>query len=120
MPSVHSSLTPDPVRPAQTPPTQPEKTSVLHLDLSDPASGAAWSIISYILSGILFWGFLGWLLDRWMFDSADTRLFVPIGVLVGTAAGGYLGYMRFLQQTSPDTRATTGDGRTASTSEEHT
>jgi F0F1-type ATP synthase assembly protein I len=74
----------------------------LHDDLGDPATGAAWSIISYILSGILFWGGLGWLLDRWLIDpTGDTKLFTPIGVIVGTAAGAYLGYMRYLQVTRP-------------------
>jgi ATP synthase protein I len=80
-----------------------------HDDLADPGSSAAWSIISYILSGILFWGGLGWLLDNWLFDP-DTSVFLPCGVLVGTAAGGYLGYMRFLQLTQPrsDTVPATG------------
>lgn len=75
-----------------------------HDDLAAPGSSAAWSIISYILSGILFWGGLGWLLDNWLFD-ADTSVFLPCGVLVGTAAGGYLGYMRFLQLTQPRSHA---------------
>lgn len=78
-------------------------------EMSDPGSSAAWSIISYILSGILFWGVLGWLLDQWLFDPSDTTtVFLPIGVLVGTAAGGYLGYMRYLQATTaPPARPTT-------------
>ena len=88
--------------PARTPSARAAGTGSagLHDDLGDPATGAAWSIISYILSGILFWGGLGWLLDRWLIDpTGDTKLFTPIGVIVGTAAGAYLGYMRYLQVT---------------------
>ena len=52
------------------------------------------ALISYLISGILVYGGLGWLLDRWLgFES----LFFPIGVVLGVAAGGYLGYMRFLR-----------------------
>jgi F0F1-type ATP synthase assembly protein I len=52
------------------------------------------ALISYLLSGMVVYGGIGWLLDRWLdFDS----LFFPIGVVLGVAAGGYLGYMRFLR-----------------------
>ena len=52
------------------------------------------ALISYLLSGIALYGGLGWLLDRWLgFHS----LFLPIGVIFGVIAGGYLGYMRFLK-----------------------
>lgn len=81
-----------------------EQRDAYGLDEVDSGPDAAWSIISYILSGILFWGLLGWWLDGLVFDpSSDTTLFLPTGVLIGTAAGGYLGYMRFLQRTQrPD------------------
>jgi hypothetical protein len=67
-------------------------------DLVDPAANAVWSIVSYVLSGIVFWGVIGWLLDRWLLDSATSGrvIFLPIGVVLGAVAGGYLGYMRFL------------------------
>lgn len=77
-----------------------DQASSMHEHLVDPGADAAWGIISYLLSGILFWGLAGWLLDYWLFDPAsDTTIFRAAGVLVGTAAGGYLGYMRFLQRT---------------------
>jgi len=52
------------------------------------------ALISYLISGILVYGGLGWLLDRWLDHES---LFLPIGVVLGVAAGGYLGYMRFLR-----------------------
>ncbi len=54
-------------------------------------ANAAWSIPSYILSGMAVYGGLGWLLDRWLGTSA---LF-PIGVLVGLALALYLVYHRY-------------------------
>ena len=52
------------------------------------------ALISYLISGIVVYGGLGWLLDRWL---GFTSLFFPIGLVLGVAAGGYLGYMRFLR-----------------------
>ncbi|HJV05531.1 MAG TPA: AtpZ/AtpI family protein [Actinomycetota bacterium] len=54
--------------------------------------GTAWNIIATLLAGMLVWGGLGWLADRWL----DTgRLFTAIGLLVGTAGGIYLVYVRY-------------------------
>ena len=40
----------------------------------------AWSAIGTMLAGIVVWGGVGWLLDRWLgFDG----LFLPIGMLLG-------------------------------------
>jgi hypothetical protein len=86
-------------RPApEPPPTSKTRRRAPAGDLADPAANAAWSIVSYVLSGIVFWGVIGWLLDRWLLDQATTGrvVFLPIGVVLGAAAGGYLGYMRFL------------------------
>lgn len=55
---------------------------------------AAWSIMSYLLSGILVWGGAGWLIDRWMGYEA---LFLPIGVVLGCALGFYLAYVRYIK-----------------------
>lgn len=54
-------------------------------------ANAAWSIPSYILSGMAIYGGLGWLLDRWLGLSA---LF-PIGILVGLGLALYLVYHRY-------------------------
>jgi len=60
-------------------------------DHQDPQN-IAWSIVSYLLSGILVWGGVGWLLDRWIGSSP---VFTVIGILGGCGLGIYLGYMRF-------------------------
>jgi ATP synthase protein I len=53
---------------------------------------AAWNIVSYLLSGILVWGGVGWLLDRW---TGRDVLFFPIGVVVGVVAALYLVHVRY-------------------------
>ncbi|WP_019629361.1 AtpZ/AtpI family protein [Actinomadura atramentaria] len=64
---------------------------------SDPSddhqsfANAAWSIPSYVLSGMAVYGGIGWLLDHWLGTSA---LF-PIGILVGLALALYLVYHRY-------------------------
>ncbi|MFI7616816.1 AtpZ/AtpI family protein [Nonomuraea terrae] len=50
----------------------------------------AWSIISTLLSGILIYGGIGWLLDRWL----DTVAFFPIGAVVGVLLAVYLVYRK--------------------------
>ncbi|HEX2301769.1 MAG TPA: AtpZ/AtpI family protein [Pseudonocardiaceae bacterium] len=51
-------------------------------------SGAdiGWGITGTMLSGILVWGGIGWLLDRWW----ETRFLTPVGMLLGLAAAIYL------------------------------
>lgn len=58
---------------------------------SSSTANAAWSIVSYLLSGILVWGGVGWLIDRW---RGGGPVFFPIGVLVGVAAALYLVFVR--------------------------
>lgn len=54
-------------------------------------ANAAWSIPSYILSGMAVYGGLGWLLDQWWGTSA----LLPIGILVGLGLALYLVYLRY-------------------------
>ena len=54
--------------------------------------GTAWSITGTLFGGILVWGGIGFLLDRWL----DLRwLFLPIGMVVGAGASIYLVYVRY-------------------------
>ena len=57
------------------PPRKPEKKV-------DP-----WSITGYLLSGMVLYGGLGWLIDKW---AGTSNVFAPIGVILGLAAGLYL------------------------------
>lgn len=55
-------------------------------------AGEAWSALATLISGMLVWGGVGYLLDRWLHREA---LFLPIGLIVGVAAGVYLVYLRY-------------------------
>jgi ATP synthase protein I len=53
---------------------------------------AAWSVIATLLSGIIVWGGIGYLIDllagfRW--------LFLPIGMVVGVGTAIYMVYLRY-------------------------
>lgn len=48
--------------------------------------------IATLLSGLVFWGGVGWLVDRWVgFDG----VFLGVGLLLGFFAGIYLTWLRF-------------------------
>lgn len=51
----------------------------------------AWAVISYLLAGVIFYGGIGWLLDRWL----GTNGFVAGGIVVGAAAGVWLVWLRY-------------------------
>jgi ATP synthase protein I len=52
---------------------------------------ALWSIFGYLLSGLLFWGGVGWGLDSWL----GTSYLLLVGLLVGMGASLYLVWLRF-------------------------
>jgi F0F1-type ATP synthase assembly protein I len=54
-------------------------------------SDIVWSILGTLVAGVLAWGGIGWLLDRWL----GTRFLVAIGVLVGAAGAFYLIIRRY-------------------------
>ena len=70
--------------------------------------GDPWHAFGYVVAGVAFYGFLGWLADRWL----DTTFLVAVGILVGAALGIYMTAARFRagppdqpearSQTSPD------------------
>jgi ATP synthase protein I len=66
--------------PAEQPPTGPP--------------GDAWTVVSYLISGPLLYGGIGWLLDRWLHQA----WLVPVGVLVGMTLALVLVYLRFGRQ----------------------
>lgn len=58
---------------------------------SSPRGGDPWHAFAYIVSGVLFYGALGWLADRWL----GTSFLVAVGILVGAGLGIYLTIARF-------------------------
>jgi F0F1-type ATP synthase assembly protein I len=54
--------------------------------------GAAWSVIGTLASGILVWGGVGFLVDRWL---GIEWLFLPIGMVVGVSASIYVVYLKY-------------------------
>jgi ATP synthase protein I len=52
---------------------------------------AMWSIFGYLLSGLVFWGGIGYGLDTWL----DKGIFTLIGLLVGVSGAIYLVWLRF-------------------------
>jgi F0F1-type ATP synthase assembly protein I len=56
-------------------------------------SGAetGYAVIGTMISGMAVWGGAGWLLDRWW----DTRVFLPVGILLGISAAIYLVVARY-------------------------
>jgi F0F1-type ATP synthase assembly protein I len=44
-----------------------------------------------MLSGIIVWGGVGWLLDRWL----ETRVFTLVGVLLGLGVAIYLVVVKY-------------------------
>lgn len=54
--------------------------------------GTAYSVVGLLLSGILVWGGIGYLLDRLI---GFHWLFLPIGIVVGAAGAMYLVIVRY-------------------------
>jgi ATP synthase protein I len=50
-----------------------------------------WSILGTLVAGVLAWGAIGWLLDRWL----GTEFLVAVGILVGAAGAFYLIIRRY-------------------------
>ena len=65
-----------------------------------PQQGGAdpWAAFGYLVAGVLFYGFVGWLLSVWL----DADFWIPVGILVGAGFGMYLVFARYRLKT-PDT-----------------
>lgn len=57
-----------------------------------PAVG--WSVLSYLLSGLLLGGGVGWLLSRWL----GSDLLLLAGLLAGTALSMYVIWVRYVAE----------------------
>jgi ATP synthase protein I len=60
----------------------------------DAAAGAnaGWAALSYLIGGMAVWGFIGWLVDRWLHTHG---IATAIGCVLGMVLGIYLVVKRF-------------------------
>jgi hypothetical protein len=58
---------------------------------STPPPGDAWNALSFLITGLLLFGGVGWGLDTLL----GTRWLLPIGLLIGGSAAVYLIYLRY-------------------------
>ena len=56
--------------------------------------GAFWSIIAYLISGLVFWGGAGAIAGHFF----NTHILFLVGMLVGMSAGLWLIWLRFIRQ----------------------
>jgi ATP synthase protein I len=57
----------------------------------NPREGALYSILGYMLSGLIFWGGVGYFADRFF----GTSFLTLVGLLVGMGGALYLVWLRF-------------------------
>jgi F0F1-type ATP synthase assembly protein I len=86
-------------------------TGGARLPTAKPTSGGSgaetgYAVIGTLISGMAVWGGAGWLLDQWV----DTRVFFPVGIILGMAAAIYVVVLRFGGLPSPS-----GASRTSTT-----
>jgi ATP synthase protein I len=62
---------------------------------SNNEEGALWSIMGYLISGLLIWGGIGYALDYWLHTH---HYFFLGGLLLGAGASIYLVWLRFGRQ----------------------
>lgn len=58
---------------------------------ADQPSADPWRAFSYLVAGVLLYGGLGWLVDRWL----ETSLFVVVGIFLGAGLGMFLVFKTF-------------------------
>ena len=58
-----------------------------------PPPGDAWNVLSFLLTGFILFGGIGWGLDTLF----GTRWCTPVGLLAGGAASAYLIYIRYVK-----------------------
>lgn len=74
------------------PPEPPDDTSE---GFRRKGEADAWNAVSLILSGMIVWGAVGWLLGTWL----DSQWPLAVGLVLGTAAGTALVWLRYGRQT---------------------
>jgi F0F1-type ATP synthase assembly protein I len=64
---------------------------------SEQPTGDPWAAFGLLVSGVAFYGFIGWLLDRWW----GTSFMVVVGILLGAALGTWATWARFKAPPDP-------------------
>ena len=74
-----------------------------------PGADEGWAVLGSLMSGLLLFGGLGWLLDQWW----DIRVMAPVGAVIGMALGIYAVVMRHAQraEATPQTSELTSSAR---------
>ncbi|MEP6599048.1 MAG: AtpZ/AtpI family protein [Actinomycetota bacterium] len=68
----------------------------------NPGGGDPWVAFGYLVAGVGFYGFLGWILGRWLHASYLT----PLGIVLGAAFGLYLVFKRYARVPDPSDTTT--------------
>jgi F0F1-type ATP synthase assembly protein I len=56
-------------------------------DETRASAGQGWTAVSYLIAGMVVWGALGWLVDRWLGTGG---IAIAVGVVLGGAGGVFL------------------------------
>ena len=69
-------------------------------DGGDANGGSAivWAIVGTLVSGVLVWGGIGYVVDRWL---GTDSVFLAIGLVVGAGASMYLVIVRYGKNQKP-------------------
>jgi len=59
--------------------------------VNPPVSSDAYTVMGYVIAGPVFYGGVGWLLDRWLHQA----WLVPTGVVLGMTLALLFVYLRF-------------------------
>jgi F0F1-type ATP synthase assembly protein I len=58
---------------------------------TETSQGDPWHAFGALVSGVVVYGLIGWVLDRWL----DTSFLVVVGILLGALLGTYMTWARF-------------------------
>lgn len=61
-----------------------------------PGEDVAWGMVSTLVAGPLVWGGVGMLIDSLV---GTTRIFLPLGIVLGFVVSFYIVYVRFGRET---------------------
>jgi ATP synthase protein I len=87
----HRAERPSPSTPGPADPVEPEAAREAHRSADRKAQNDAWAASGLLMSGVIVWGGIGYLVSAWL----DNQVFVMIGLLLGTATALYGIWFRY-------------------------